>query len=272
MPADVVALQTANHELAQTVADLQCAVDGLQQQQPLQTQASLNASRGQWDAARFRTQSAEATLVALNPGPQGRVHRVPVPTAGGGSSARWCALPHDPPLPTGERLVRSSIRTAGRVRPPHPGGRRIGRRLGACGQRGPGLNALRGWAGGTLDGYVDVGARARANGILEVGTARAGVATDRGIDPLLRPNHVMVSCMTEDRRDTTHPVTDAQFSSVLYAAREATQRDGPLPRYVIHHADPRRQSLAAVCPGGRRSGSRRCQARAHALGLNTVAP
>ena len=43
----------------------------------LLTQALLNAARGQWDAARFGTQSVEAILVALNPALQGKVHAAP---------------------------------------------------------------------------------------------------------------------------------------------------------------------------------------------------
>ncbi|TME35990.1 MAG: hypothetical protein E6I75_10470 [Chloroflexi bacterium] len=77
MATDVVALHTANQELAQAVADLQRAVDRLQQQQALQTHALLNAIRGQWDAAQFGTQSVEAIIVALNPGLQGKVNAVP---------------------------------------------------------------------------------------------------------------------------------------------------------------------------------------------------
>ncbi len=77
MPADVIALQTANQELADALANLQRAVDQIQQQQALQTQALLNAIRGQWDAAQFGPQSVEAILVALNPSLQGKVNPVP---------------------------------------------------------------------------------------------------------------------------------------------------------------------------------------------------
>jgi hypothetical protein len=77
MATNVYAPQTAGQDLAQTVADLQRAVDQLQQQQALQTQAILNAIRGQWDAAQFGTQSVEAILVALNPHLQGKVNAVP---------------------------------------------------------------------------------------------------------------------------------------------------------------------------------------------------
>jgi hypothetical protein len=77
MATEAVVLSNTNQELAQLVADLQRAVDRLQQQQALQTQALLNAIRGQWDAAQFGTQSVEAIIVALNPGLQGKVNAVP---------------------------------------------------------------------------------------------------------------------------------------------------------------------------------------------------
>ena len=78
---DVLALQTAYQELAAAVANIQRAIDQTQQQQALQTLALLNAVRGQWDAARYGTQSVEAILVALNPSLQGKVE--PVPFDGG---------------------------------------------------------------------------------------------------------------------------------------------------------------------------------------------
>jgi hypothetical protein len=77
MATETVTPQTTGHDLAQAVADIQCAVDELRQQQALQVQAILNAIRGQWDAAQFGPQSVEAILVALNPGLQGKVNAVP---------------------------------------------------------------------------------------------------------------------------------------------------------------------------------------------------
>ena len=74
MATDVYALETANQELAQAVANMQRAVDQMQQQLSLLELAALNTIRGQWDAARFGSQSAEAALVARNPGLQGKVH------------------------------------------------------------------------------------------------------------------------------------------------------------------------------------------------------
>lgn len=77
MATDEVTLKLGDRELAETVANMQRAIDQMQQQQALQLQALLNAARGQWDAARFGTQSVEAILVALNPSLQGKVHVVP---------------------------------------------------------------------------------------------------------------------------------------------------------------------------------------------------
>ena len=77
MATEVVALKLANQELADALANLQRAVDQMQQLQALQTQALLNAARGQWDAARFGSQSVEAILVALNPALQGKVLTAP---------------------------------------------------------------------------------------------------------------------------------------------------------------------------------------------------
>jgi hypothetical protein len=78
MATDVItALQTTTQELVQAVANMQRAVDQLQQEQVLQTQAILNTIRGRWDAAQNGSQSAEANLVALSPSLQGKVHAVP---------------------------------------------------------------------------------------------------------------------------------------------------------------------------------------------------
>jgi hypothetical protein len=77
MATDVSALRATNEEQAQVIADLQRAIDQLQQQQALQTQALLHAIRGEWDAAQFGAESAEAFLVALNPGLQGKVNAIP---------------------------------------------------------------------------------------------------------------------------------------------------------------------------------------------------
>ncbi|MCA1644321.1 MAG: hypothetical protein LC797_02245 [Chloroflexi bacterium] len=77
MATPAPATQTANEQLAQDLANMQRALDQLQQQQALHTQALLNAIRGRWDAAQNGPQSVEAILVALNPGLQGKVEAVP---------------------------------------------------------------------------------------------------------------------------------------------------------------------------------------------------
>jgi len=77
MATHVDALQTPNHELVETLANLQRSMDQLQQQQALLSQALLNAIRGQWDAAQFGLHSTEAILVSLNPALQGKVNAVP---------------------------------------------------------------------------------------------------------------------------------------------------------------------------------------------------
>src|SRR4030088_1549133 len=51
---------------------------------------------------------------------------------------------------------------------------------------------------GTLDCYVDPGDRAWSNGVLEPGNSWTSVAEACGVDVALNPNHVTVSCETED--------------------------------------------------------------------------
>ena len=77
MSVDVTALQAANQELMEAVANMQRALDQMQQQLALLELAALNTIRGRWDAARFGAQSAEAALVACNPSLQGKVQAVP---------------------------------------------------------------------------------------------------------------------------------------------------------------------------------------------------
>jgi hypothetical protein len=77
MVSDVTALQAEQQQLAQTIADLQRAIDQLAQQQALCTEAILRAVRGKWDAAQFGPQSVESVLVALNPALHGKVDAVP---------------------------------------------------------------------------------------------------------------------------------------------------------------------------------------------------
>jgi hypothetical protein len=77
MATDVLTLKLANQELADALANMQRAIDQMQLQQALLTQALLNASRGQWDAARFGDDSVEALLVAIKPALHGKVHAAP---------------------------------------------------------------------------------------------------------------------------------------------------------------------------------------------------
>jgi hypothetical protein len=64
----------------QALADMQRAIDQMQQQQALQTQALLNTIRGRWDAAQFGVQSVESMLVALDPALHGKVAAIPFTT------------------------------------------------------------------------------------------------------------------------------------------------------------------------------------------------
>jgi N-acetyl-anhydromuramyl-L-alanine amidase AmpD len=122
---------------------------------------------------------------------------------------------------------------------------------------------------GALSCFVDPGDRAWANGILEADNRWLVVASDCGVDPALNPNHVTVSCDTEDRGDLCQPVTDQQFSAVLSAAQEAKRRYPSSLRYLVRHADISPQSRAN-CPGDRWVASGRFEALAVALGLKTV--
>jgi hypothetical protein len=77
MAIDVAALLAAHQQQAQMIAQLQRSQEQLVQQQALLAQALLHAVRGEWDAAQFGQRSAEAFLVALNPGLQGKVNALP---------------------------------------------------------------------------------------------------------------------------------------------------------------------------------------------------
>jgi N-acetyl-anhydromuramyl-L-alanine amidase AmpD len=122
---------------------------------------------------------------------------------------------------------------------------------------------------GTLDCYVDPGDRAWSNGVLEPGNLWATVAQACGVDVALNPNHVTVSCETEDQGEPDREVTDCQFNAVVHAAREATQRYPTSLRYLVRHSDISPQSRGS-CPGDRWVASGRFQALAEALGLMTV--
>lgn len=122
---------------------------------------------------------------------------------------------------------------------------------------------------GTLDCWIDLGDRAWSNGIVEPGSRWAVIAEDCGVDPGLNPNHVTVSCETEDRGDVNKAVTDAQFEAVLYAAWEAKQRYPESLRYLARHADISPQSRPN-CPGDRWTASGRFEALAGSLELKIV--
>jgi hypothetical protein len=77
MAVDVLALQTAYHELAEAVANIQRGIDQTQQRQALLAQALFYAACGQWYAAVHGSQSVEAILVAISPSWQGKFSGVP---------------------------------------------------------------------------------------------------------------------------------------------------------------------------------------------------
>ncbi|HEY3060630.1 MAG TPA: N-acetylmuramoyl-L-alanine amidase [Chloroflexota bacterium] len=122
---------------------------------------------------------------------------------------------------------------------------------------------------GSLNCYVDVSDRAWSNGILEPGNGWFVIARDCQVDPVLNPNHITVTCETEDGGDPSGHVTDAQFNAVLYAGWEARMHYPDSLRYLACHADISPQSRAE-CPGDRWVASGRFQALALALGLKTL--
>ena len=122
---------------------------------------------------------------------------------------------------------------------------------------------------GSLDCYIDPSNRAWSNGILEPGNQWATIAWDCSVDPGLSPNHITITCETEDHDDPLQPVTDAQFEAVLYAAREAKVRYPHSLRYLARHSDISPQSRAD-CPGDRWIASGRFHSLAQALGLRTL--
>lgn len=122
---------------------------------------------------------------------------------------------------------------------------------------------------GRLDCWIDPGDRAWSNGIVEPGNRWVIIAKACGVDPALNPNHVTVTCETEDRGDTQTPVTELQFEAVLHAAREAKRRYPESLRYLARHSDISPQSRPD-CPGERWLSSRRFEALAAAVGLRVV--
>ncbi len=122
---------------------------------------------------------------------------------------------------------------------------------------------------GTLECYIDATDRAWSNGLLEPGNRWASIARECGIDPTLSPNHVTVSCDTEDGGDESQPVTDAQFNAVLYAGWEARLRFPDSLRFLARHSDISPHSRGG-CPGDRWLASGRFQALADRLGLSAL--
>ncbi len=122
---------------------------------------------------------------------------------------------------------------------------------------------------GTLSCFIDPGDRAWANGLVEPGNQWLAVARDCGIDPIVNPNQVTVSCETEDGGDLCQPVTDKQYRAVLFAAWEAKERYASSLRYLLRHADISPQSREN-CPGDRWTASGRFESLAEELGLKMV--
>jgi len=122
---------------------------------------------------------------------------------------------------------------------------------------------------GNLECWIDPADRAWSNGILEPGNRWVAVATACGVDPGLNPNHVTVSCETEDLGDAWLPVTDLQYHALLCAAREAKERYPDSLRYLVSHSDISPQSRPN-CPGERWLSSGRFEALARALDLKIL--
>jgi N-acetyl-anhydromuramyl-L-alanine amidase AmpD len=122
---------------------------------------------------------------------------------------------------------------------------------------------------GTVDSWIDAGDRAWGNGILEPGNLWARVASECGIDPALNPNHVTITCETEDHGDPAEPVSAEQFKGVADAVAQAKRRYPKSLRYLVTHADISPQSRAD-CPGQRWLASGRFQALADSVGLRRL--
>jgi N-acetyl-anhydromuramyl-L-alanine amidase AmpD len=122
---------------------------------------------------------------------------------------------------------------------------------------------------GTLDCWIDPADRAWSNGIIEPGNRWTIIAQDCGVDPALNPNHVTVTCETEDLGDASQAVTDRQYAALLQAVWEAKLRYPNSLRYLACHADISPQSRQN-CPGERWLSSGRFEALANTLGLKIV--
>jgi N-acetyl-anhydromuramyl-L-alanine amidase AmpD len=122
---------------------------------------------------------------------------------------------------------------------------------------------------GSIDCFVDPADRAWSNGIVEHGNRWTAIAEACGVDPQLNPNHITISCETEDLGNIHREVTDAQFNAVVYAACEAKLRYPDSLRFLACHSDISPQSRAN-CPGDRWLASGRFDALARLIGLRTL--
>jgi N-acetyl-anhydromuramyl-L-alanine amidase AmpD len=123
---------------------------------------------------------------------------------------------------------------------------------------------------GKLECWIDPVDRAWSNGILEPGNRWATIAEACGVDPALNPNHVTVTCETEDLGDQHVPVTDRQYQAVLCAAREAKRRYPDTLRFLACHSDISPQSRPG-CPGDRWLSNGHLEALAREVGLTIAA-
>lgn len=122
---------------------------------------------------------------------------------------------------------------------------------------------------GMLDCWIDPTDRAWSNGIVEPGNRWTAIAEECGVDPALNPNHVTVTCETEDLGDVHQPVTDRQYDALVYAIREAKLRYPQSLRYLVRHADISPQSRPD-CPGDRWLSSGLFEALADTVKLKIV--
>jgi len=122
---------------------------------------------------------------------------------------------------------------------------------------------------GRLECRIDPGDRAWSNGVLEPGNAWTEIARASGVDPALNPNHVTVSCETEDCGNPRQAVTERQYDALLYALWQAKLRYPRSLRYLVRHSDISPQSRPH-CPGERWLSCGRFEALAAALGLRVV--
>jgi len=115
---------------------------------------------------------------------------------------------------------------------------------------------------GQIHQYVNVGDRAWANGVLEIGNLWPG---PDGVNP----NDLSVSVETEDLGNPNQPVTDDQYESTLYACQLAMSAYPESIEWLLSHSDISPSSRPNCC-GDRWKDSGRFINLALALGLGTV--